>query len=713
MRVGEATNAKDLVTAVEALRQERLGNRAPFETVWWNNIALVAGDHYDFFEPTIKQFVTPKKDDHQIRLVLNQARVVARTELAKVTKSRPVSDVIANSSDEIDIAATKVGKFALEASEWKFSLRKLRKSAFWWTLLTGVSGVYVGWDRENNKDGNMDFYIDPNTGDVTHNVERIRQLKADETEGTIELKKYSFPMGDLKFCVYSPFQMLPDDTVLEWEEIKDIIVTDIVSLDQAKATWGDKAKDLSPENAAPGIIGQRMLRRIGVNVGNNTDPSEPVGQVHSYWLKPGIYTNNPFLKDGIMVRWANAYKMLEISEDKDSGSYFPYDDNRLPFAFFTHVPNAISIWPDTVMTDIRPINLELDKTISQLLENRDFMLNPMWRVPLQSQVQKIKSQPGGMVRYVAQRDLPPPEPLPGTPMPTQIENLVVGLRDQILDISGQGEVSRGRVPSGVRAGNMLAFLQEEDETKLGPTVENFEDAVAMMGSLILSRYGQYYTTERLLRAYKPGGQSDVRKFKGADLRNNTDVVVQAGSALPKLKAARQQYILELAQLGIETDPKRLRDMLELGEGEPDEVDLAFAQADRENEMMLGMGKATSALGVATQPAQPAQEDAGGQPNSEQAAAMPVEKWHNHKAHLSRHYREMSTVEFERLKSTHPDIVRIFGEHTKLHEEELQNEMMQQMQMAAMVRGGQPGVAPPPGTAPMAEQGAAAQAGGQR
>lgn len=702
MRLDEVTNDRDLISTLEAIRMERLNNRAPFEETWWNNIALVAGDHYAVYEPDRAGFITPKVEKHKVQLVLNQARVVARTELAKMTKSRPIMDVIANSNDDQDIAATRVGRFALDAAEWKFKLRKRRKSALWWTIITGVSGMYVGYDPTDAKDGHMEFYIDPATSEPTFDPERIAQLKEDEEAGLIELKKESWPLGDIEYRIYSPFQMLPDDTVLEWEDIADIIVTDIVDIGKARRSWGKKARDLTPEIGQPGGFGQRMLRRIGLTTGTLlTEPSTQTVNIHTYWLKPGVY-NTPYLKDGLMVRWANKSNMLEISRP------FPFIDKRLPFAFFTHVPNAVSIWPDTVLTDVRPINLELDKTISQLLENRDYMLNPMWRIPEQCQVRKIKSQPGGEVRYVHVRDVPPPEQIPGVPMPTQIENLVVGLRDQILDISGMGEVSRGRVPSGVRAGNMLAFLQEEDESKIAPTVENFEDGIAMEASLTLCRFAQFYHVNRLLRAYKPGGQADIRKFKGADLKNNTDVVVQAGSALPKLKAARQQYVMQLAELGIEKDPKRIRDMLELGEGEPDEVDLAFAQADRENEIMMGLGMQSPTAPAKPELAPTSNDLQAGAPSSENSMAVPVKKWHNHEAHLKRHYRYMSTADFERLQISHPDIVRVFDEHTTAHEEAMKQIQMQQIQMMLAARGGPEATAPGEGQMPMDPAAEAAQ-----
>src|SRR4051794_17402732 len=119
MRIGEATTEADLVGALETARQRRLDLRRGFEVRWWNNIALVAGDHYARWDPTMSRYEDrdPNWEDisgKKPRLVINRALTVGRTELAKLTKSQPIMEIIANSDEQTDIAATKVGRAALD-----------------------------------------------------------------------------------------------------------------------------------------------------------------------------------------------------------------------------------------------------------------------------------------------------------------------------------------------------------------------------------------------------------------------------------------------------------------------------------------------------------------------------------------------------------------------------------------------------------------------
>jgi hypothetical protein len=352
------------------------------------------------------------------------------------------------------------------------------------------------------------------------------------------------------------------------------------------------------------------------------------------------------------------------------------------------------------MTHIRGPNLEIDKTVSQLIENKDFMANPMWRIATQHKVKgEVRNVAGAIIRYRHVPNVPPPEPVQGLEMPRQVENLMAGLRDQILDISGQSEVTRGRVPTGARSGVAVAYMQEEDDSKIAPTIEGMEESIALMGSLTLERFSQFYSVQRTLRFYRRDGIFDVRKFKGADLKNNTDVVCQSGSAMPKSKAAKQDFAIQLIQLGILKDPHKIMEILELGAGEPDETDKAIAQADRENNTMLhgtwvGQHTTENHAAVADSGADGAVGEGDGQEGFQKTStAVPVKKWHNHQVHMARHTSVMMEEEFDRLAISNPEVVRLFDEHMAMHQQELDSQQQQQMAMLEAAKGAPDG---PPG-----------------
>jgi hypothetical protein len=698
VRIGEARNQRDLVEALEEARTRRLDLRRGYETVWWNNVALVVGDHYAQWNPTLSKYedrdlTFQDWDDKKPRMVINHALTVGRTELAKLTKSKPIMEVIANSDEQVDIAATEVGKSGLDYAEWKFKLPKRRRNAFWWMIETGLCAIYVGWDHLDTRAGFMEFLIDPNTGEPTFDPERKRQIQAQMDDGTLDsVKMERYPLGELEYKLYSPFQLLPDETAVDFEEIKDLITDEIVDIDSLKGMYPQQTAKLTPDGDLQlGVMEQRMLARAGVPGGTGTIRTVANGsRVSTFWLLPGRYPGNKFLKDGVMVRWVSTKDILEFAD------VFPFQDGRMPFVFFQHIPTSAGIWPDCVINHIRGPNLEIDKTVSQLIENKDYMANPMWVVATQHRIKgEIRNVAGSILKYRHVPNIPPPAPVQGMQMPTQVESLLAGLREQILEISGQSEVARGRVPAGARSGVAVAYMQEEDDTKIAPTIENIEEAIGLMGSLTLERFSQFYSFERIIRFYRRDGVFEVRKFKGADLKNNTDVITQAGSAMPRSKAARQQYTLELISLGILKDPHKIEQMLELGQGEPDDTDKATAQANRENNIMLH--------GVFVGQASPDEQDRF----DKTPAAIPVKAWHNHQVHIARHTSVMMDQEFDELSISHPEIVRLFDEHIAMHQQQLQAQQQQQMEMLQAAKGAPDG---PPGSSGAAGPGAGTSTG---
>ena len=701
MRIGEARSDKDLLQAVEEARKRRVEMRRGWETYWWNNIALVSGDHSARWDPHLSKFEDRDTyfqdlEGKKPKLVINHALTVGRTELAKLTKARPIMEILANSDESVDISAAKVGRAALDYAEWKFRLHRKRKNALWWMIQTGLGAMYVGWDYLNDKAGFMEFVIDPTTGDPVFDPRRLRELKDMHEHGELDddLQVERYPLGEIEYKVYSPFQLLPDETKLELSEINDLITTEVQDVDIINGIYNKK---LSPSGDLQlGVMEQRIMATAGLIPNMNSLNSKVANglRVHTFWLLPNTYRGNKYLENGKMIRWTDQMETLDLT------NVFPYDDGRMPFVFFQHIPTSVSIWPDCIMTHIRGPNLEIDKTVSQLIENKDYMANPMWLIATQHKVKgEVKNVAGAIVRYRHVPNIPPPAPVPGMQMPQQVENLIQELANQILDISGQSEVARGKVPPGVRSGVAVAYLQEEDDTKLAPTIENMEQEIALMGSLTLERFQQFYTFERTIRFYRRDGIFDVRKFKGADLKNNTDVLCQSGSAMPRMKAARQQYVLELVSLGIISDPKQIQDMLELGEGEPDDVDKAISQANRENNMMLHgvWAGQTKAVGEHADTADEFKK---------LPTAIPVKAWHNHQVHIARHTSIMMDEEFDRLQITNPEIVRLFDEHLAMHQQMLQQQQAAQAMQLQAAKGAPDGPPTPAGGAqPAPAQGA--------
>jgi hypothetical protein len=230
----------------------------------------------------------------------------------------------------------------------------------------------------------------------------------------------------------------------------------------------------------------------------------------------------------------------------------------------------------------------------------------------------------------------------------------------------------------VRSGVAVAYLQEEDDTKIAPTIENMEFAIALEGSLTLERFSQFYVVDRIIQFYRPDGRFDAMKFKGSNLKDNTEVVCQAGSAMPRSKAAKQQYTLELVSLGVLTDPDQIEEMLDIGSGAPSVKDMNVNQANRENNIMLhGLAMGMFHLAPDATP---------DELQNTVSAAVPVKAWQDHATHIEHHTMQMMDEEFDKLTITHPGIVRLFDEHVAEHQKMMADQQAAQAQALEAAKG---------------------------
>src|SRR5947209_3936791 len=101
---------RELLGYANAHLEDGYSRRRHWEGVWWENIAFLMGDFWVQWDVHTRRLVEPvRKVDHRVRMAVNLVQPTVRTELAKLTKNRPIVDVLARSSDEEDLNAAKVG----------------------------------------------------------------------------------------------------------------------------------------------------------------------------------------------------------------------------------------------------------------------------------------------------------------------------------------------------------------------------------------------------------------------------------------------------------------------------------------------------------------------------------------------------------------------------------------------------------------------------
>jgi hypothetical protein len=340
-----------------------------------------------------------------------------------------------------------------------------------------------------------------------------------------------------------------------------------------------------------------------------------------------------------------------------------YAHGELPFIKLDMIETG-GFYAESSITDLVPIQRLYNRQRSQIVENGNIMGRPKWLAPQGSiQASKISSEPGQVIEY--QQLGPKPELVQPPALPEYIQaGPELALRD-MDDISGQHEISRGQQPGQVTAATAISYLQEQDDTLLSDSVFSLEEGMAKMGRQLLSHVLQFFAGERLMMLVGEDGSFDAVQLSASALRGNTDVRVQAGSALPASRAARQATVLELFKLGAFGPP-----------GEEQTNKKLLEALD-----MSGMEKVLSDWRIDERQAQ--------RENTKMSQGIPCEphQYDNHVAHIVVHNRFRKGQRFETLD---PMIQEMFSEHVLMHE---QANMAQQM--VAMTAG--LGPAGPPGS----------------
>lgn len=634
------------MTLVEDGRDKRLAQ----EGQWWENIATYTGDFWCEWNPHDRRLKERPRPDHKVRLPINLAQPVLRTEYAKILKNRPITNVLARSNEKTDLNAAEVGdKIINHYAERQFNLPRVRRHATWWVLATGLGGIFVDYDE--NLLGQQEVLVDPQ-GNPVFDERMIRSIQRYYRDKHRKPKTKPIPQGDLRVVALSPFEILWDYSKNFIEDAWWCIVSEVYDVREVFRRWQVEIE--GGNKVVPGVIEQRLLARFDKTTGSNRltlrgSKSQDLAEVHRLFVKPG----HPDFPNGAEV---------VFTEDQIiHASGFPFAHGELPVSLMGHIPLPVQQYPLSVLSQIRGPVLELSRTESQLIENRNLMANPPWREAEQHRIEMpIVNKPGLRVKYTHVPNIPPPEPVQMPDMPGYVQNLLPILREHVLEISGQGETSQGRVPAGARSGVAIAYLQEEDDTRLGPTIMELEEMIERVSTQILEVIAERYDAPRTIQIYRKHSEPEVFDFMGSMLAGNTQVVVQAGSALPRSKAAKQQFVLDLFDRGLEQDPRRILEMLELGEGEPFAFEEDIQQAERENRRML----------------------AGETPG--------IEEWYNHPAHRYKHQQFMKSPDYEALN---PRIQEIFRAHLELHIN-MENDLMARRAQQQAPAGGAAGAAAP-------------------
>lgn len=625
------------VQELEDLLKKGKAARSRYDAAWFLNLAFYQGEQWVAWDG--RNLYRPQLRRDRMTIVDNRIQPAIRTEVAKMTKQRPVFTVTPRTGDQMDVEASYLAEQILEYEWTHLSMRDKLNRALLWSRVCGAGFLKVTWDP-NQGDG-FEALVGPDgkpipgpngaplTG-VDPNV-ISQQLGVPVTSKKVN-------QGDVSVEVRSPFQMFIDPIAERFDEAEWVIEQSVRSKEYVSRRWDVDVEADTPAN--PGLIEARLGGSVQSSSGYKGV------RVNEYWAKPSKKYPN-----GRRVVWV---KDRVLYEDRN-----PYDP--MPYVMFKGIEVPGRVWPTSVAEQLRGPQTELNKVKSQIAENRNRVGNPTVLASKQSisdpnSFESAMAQPGG-VFYYDDNNGPNAAPayLQAPQLPGYVLQEIDRIESSIQEISGQHEITAGNVPSGVTAASAINLLQESDDTRLGPAVSDMEEGLARVGQKILTLVSKFYSDSRTIRIAGEDATWRIFDFRGSMLRDNTHVVVQTGSAFPQSKAAKQAALQELltffVQSGQPLQGKNLARFLkdwDVGglERLVDELSEDEQQVNRENQR-LSKGE-----------------------------MLPTNSFDDDQAHISGHQDFMKTAAYDQLP---PQVKQVFEQHVAMHQQHQQQKQAEDMQ----------------------------------
>ena len=635
--------------------------KLPFEGNMFLNLAFYYGFQWTIYNIASGELTEIENPANSIRITSNQIQPRIRNLLAKMVKNRPIMDVIPAGWTEEDIYSATVSKALLDEFREIHNEDELDQSTALWFLTCGDCFRKIGFDPDTGKTEQIDRTMDSFAQAANEPMDQLGDMGFSTSNGG---RSVNYNEGDVYDDVVPSFEVYVPEHAKTGQGAVDLLHVKIMQTSDVRLKWGRRAANIEPWSAiaVSDQFQQRLLGLANPDIGastgiskNLTDRPQELTYYMELWKKPSRKNpkgrliisggNGP---DGILYDEPNPFfdAMNEIKPLRSLGG--------IPFIRFRCIEAPGRYWSISPIEPMRPLQAEYNKTITDLVQNRATVGRNKIIASKTANLDKeeVANIHGQVLEYTGIRA---PEILPAMALPQQVERETERNRLDMDTVSGSHEVSRAKVPQGVKSGIAINYLLEQDDTSLSPIIQNYEFAKRKVALCKLAFAKHFYSGARMLQSSKIQDMAEVVIFSASDISTNIKVV--PGSAIPQSRAALQATYLDLFGMGVFTDDNgqpdttRLFELLRTTmplEALSEEENLDVSRANREN-IYLAVGE----------------------------QIVPAH-YENHLIHIKQHNRFRKSERFYGL----PDpIKQLFDVHVSIHMEIMGNPVRSPMSMA--------------------------------
>ena len=283
------------------------------------------------------------------------------------------------------------------------------------------------------------------------------------------------------------------------------------------------------------------------------------------------YVVNDDGKEEKKMKYPNGMRQVIVSNGVllyDGKTKYPFfnKENHCPHPFpFVTIKNTgspHSFWGKPEPKRLKSLNLAMDRISSQVMDNIHLTANPMWIVDETTGVEnQITNKPAQVIRKKGAGNVTMQSP---PSMPSYVFNFYQLLGDVFETVSGVNKATQGKEASNVTSGVQAQIYRQASTTKIDFKSRSVDQCISVLGTMWVAMFKHLGNQVKRVNYVGNDGITEPRDLIGVMFKD-VDLMVRAkaGSMLPENRMFVENKILQLAQLGIVTDPEYIVENMEM------------------------------------------------------------------------------------------------------------------------------------------------------
>lgn len=530
---------QDLVALVKSRYEKASRATGRLISSWEEARLFYRGDQW--LQPKGSRYVPMTTPNWRVRLTVNKFIPIIESACSTYLKVRPIIIANAMTDEDQDIKTAKISEMLLRYYYEELVFDEINFDAVLWMLVTGSAFYLVDWDPTKGRKIPAQAPIEPVEGEEPPEPPAEGEEAEPEQEEQDEAPEL-VSVGQPTVEVIDPFSLSVEPGAKKLEDAHWVIVTKLMHRADIEARW-DKELPEGGDSAPTDIHQPVFIDRDSKYLEKERFP------VHFMFQRPS--------RD-----FPQGRKVVTTREVVLANDALPHGEIQIEHV--RGIPLPGEMYPTSLVSQGIPLQLELNRGRSQLIENRNLCSRPQIISAFGAIDQESwDNRPGSILPWdpIAARGIEP-HFLSPPQVPQWVLTALQIAEDDLMDLTSRHEVSQGSTASNVTSGRQAAIYKGADDSRLTPSIRRFEKSLAKVGKWMLREAKDHLDGEQIIRIVGTNRRGEYMHFAANDISDTANISFEIASQLPWARESQRQQIMYLNQIG-KIDDQTMFELLEM------------------------------------------------------------------------------------------------------------------------------------------------------